>query len=405
MAKPKVFISSTCYDLGVVRSELRHFIMGLGFEPIMSDHSDILYDPKLHTHDSCVAEVSSSDLLVLMIGSRLGGKALPSARALVSLDGLDGETVGKKVPKLEERLSITQLETIRAVELGVPIYAFIQKDVLRDHHLYERNKSKLDIIKQIDFPSIEKRDTAEYIFEFINYIRSRATNNSIFEFENLEDIRECLRSQWAQLFQRLLSERLNNEKARTEFRTVAGQIDDLKAVLLTSIGNNQLKETAKGALKYRRLIEFLLSLLSPFQKNEILSEKKWDEIFDIAEIAYADIKSIDSSSRPDIIFVKHDGTFYRFRGTMRMYENLISDWDEFKKLEEGARKAVYDALVEAFDSRPNMIMRKYDISWDEFQENRQVALHTPSTFQTTASSKTLGELLSDALISDDDADA
>lgn len=167
VAKPKVFISSTCYDLGIVRSELRHFINGFGFEPLMSDHSDILYDPKQHTHDSCIAEVSSSDLLVLIIGSRLGGKALPSARALVNLEDVEGENSENKISKLKDRLSITQLETLRAVELGVPIYAFVQSDVLRDHHLYEKNKSKTHIIKEIEFPSIEKIDTAEYIFEFI----------------------------------------------------------------------------------------------------------------------------------------------------------------------------------------------------------------------------------------------
>lgn len=36
MANLKIFISSTCYDLGVVRAQLRNFIQRMGYEPVMS---------------------------------------------------------------------------------------------------------------------------------------------------------------------------------------------------------------------------------------------------------------------------------------------------------------------------------------------------------------------------------
>lgn len=397
MAKPKVFVSSTCYDLGVVRSELRHFIVGLGFEPVMSDHSDILYDPKLHTHDSCVAEVGSSDLLVLIIGSRLGGKALPSAKALIDWDGVDDRAAEKRVLKLEDRLSITQLEAIRAIEIGVPIYAFIQADVIRDHHLYERNKSKKDIIGKIDFPSIDKRETAEYIFEFINYIRSRSTNNSIFEFQNVEDIRESLRSQWAQLFQRLLNERLTAQKARQEFRSVSAQIEDLKAALLTSIGNNQLKETAKGVVKYRRLIDFLSGILSPIDKQRILSDIQWEDLLELSGIDYLDMRSFDGSSRSELVLVRRDQTFFRYRASIRSYQKLIADWQEFRSLDDVSREAVFQALLEASDSRPNMMIRYYDTPIDEYLEGLADNRGLLESKRDYEMGPTLGEILSEAL--------
>ena len=52
MAEVKVFISSTCYDLSIIRSELRNFIKSMGHIPVMSDYADVLYDPRTHTHTS-----------------------------------------------------------------------------------------------------------------------------------------------------------------------------------------------------------------------------------------------------------------------------------------------------------------------------------------------------------------
>ncbi len=40
MAGLKVFVSSTCYDLALVRNQLRTFIQNLGHDPIMSDYND-----------------------------------------------------------------------------------------------------------------------------------------------------------------------------------------------------------------------------------------------------------------------------------------------------------------------------------------------------------------------------
>ena len=37
MAKPRVFISSTFYDLRQVRQDLDQFIMSLGYEPIRNE--------------------------------------------------------------------------------------------------------------------------------------------------------------------------------------------------------------------------------------------------------------------------------------------------------------------------------------------------------------------------------
>ena len=74
MATPKVFVSSTCFDLGEIREQLARFINSYGFDPILSDHGDVFYKPDCHTHDSCIHEVSNCQLFILIIGGRFGGE-------------------------------------------------------------------------------------------------------------------------------------------------------------------------------------------------------------------------------------------------------------------------------------------------------------------------------------------
>ncbi len=50
MAVPKVFVSSTCFDLSEIREQLSRFISNYGFESVLSEHGDVFYHPDLHTH-------------------------------------------------------------------------------------------------------------------------------------------------------------------------------------------------------------------------------------------------------------------------------------------------------------------------------------------------------------------
>ena len=170
MAEMRVFISSTCYDLSLLRSQLRLFIKNLGYEPIMSDYEDVLYDPRIHTHTSCVDEVQNCNMLILIVGARFGGKATPEALNKVNFEILKNENVSVDLLKEKECLSVTQLEVLKAIENSIPVYTFIDKRVWHDHALYEKNKTS-DIVEKIIFPSIEKQETAKYIFNFINFVR------------------------------------------------------------------------------------------------------------------------------------------------------------------------------------------------------------------------------------------
>ena len=46
MARPRVFISSTYYDLKQTRENLDQFLTGLGYDTVRNEHGDIPYGNK-----------------------------------------------------------------------------------------------------------------------------------------------------------------------------------------------------------------------------------------------------------------------------------------------------------------------------------------------------------------------
>ncbi len=348
MAGLKVFISSTCYDLSILRSDLRSFVLSLGYEPIMSDYADVLYDPRQHTHSSCIEEVKNCDMLIVVIGSRYGGRSVPAALEKVDLQSMEDVLQYVKDNKLQP--SITQLEVLEALQSNIPIYTFIDKKVYYEHEVYEKNK---EISGTIIYPAIDKQDTAKYIFEFINFLRLRSTGNSIFQFEKMQDIEEILKKQWSGYFQRLLNEQrhLSNEQKKVDI--LAEQFKDLKAALLSSIENVDQRKTAKGIVAYRRMIELMMSLgisrrtlISSDADIRILLENQ--NIIDVI-----DSRRIfpDRAMVPRTIFLKDDDTFYDCRMRFEMVEDIFDDWDSFKKEPSRIKEIVFDAVAEMYSPR------------------------------------------------------
>jgi hypothetical protein len=183
VASPKVFVSSTCFDLGEVREQLKRFIRSFGFDPVLSENGDVFYHPDLHTHEACVHEVSNSQLFILIIGGRFGGEYVA-----------------------DKSKSVTNAEYIAARESGIPIFTYIRNGVLSNHHIFQQNKKK-EFVSNIEYPSIEKQEHALDIFSFIDEVR-RAPNNNAFEgFDGFPEIENHLRKQWAGMFFELLRTR------------------------------------------------------------------------------------------------------------------------------------------------------------------------------------------------------
>lgn len=359
MARLRIFISSTCYDLDILRSELRPFISSMGYEPVMSEYSDVLYDPRTHTHDSCLKEVPSCDMVILIIGSRFGGTIVPSALSNLDFNVLEQSSTKSGIIELRDKLSVTQIEVMKAVEESIPLYAFVDDRVLHDRNVYEKNKDKKSIIDQIEFPSIQKRETAKYIFEFINFLSHRLTNNTITGFTRLDEIRSHLSCQWSQLFQRLLLEGRTKTQEARRYRDFSERIEDLKAVVLASLTSPDLRDTAKGAIQFRHLISFVSCLLFIDHRSLLLSNCSWDEL--LVEAKIKEIKTSEDENvhrvRNELLLVLDDFTFYRCRIPRRAFEDFRNDWGNFQKLESHAREAIVDALLEDKEYRRFPMLR------------------------------------------------
>lgn len=346
MAGLKIFISSTCYDLSILRSDLRTFISSLGYDPVMSDYADVVYDPRLHTHTSCVEEVSNCDMLIVIIGSRYGGTSVPEA-----LKKVDISSVTDLMKKSDEKLSITQLEVIEALQNNIPVYTFIDKKVYYEHELYEKNKESA---QNIFFPAIDKQETAKYIFEFINFLRLKSAGNFIFQFEKMKDIEDILKKQWSGYFQRLLSEQRHRTDEQKRMDVLSEQFNDLKTALLSSIESGNQRNVAKGIVNYRRVIELLLSL--NITKKEILSNKNnFDNL--LLELGITNI--IDSRNiglsinymSPKLFFIKNDESFFECRIDMNKLTEIKNDWDDFIKETKEVKEIVYDTVKEMYSPR------------------------------------------------------
>ena len=180
MAKPKVFISSTFYDLQQIRANIDQFVEELGYESVRNEEGDIPYGRDEQLEEYCYKEIRNVDIFVNIIGGRFGTASSKSD------------------------YSITQQELQTALENNKQVYIFIQKDVFYEYRTYLLNKENVGI----NYKYADKK-----IYEFIEKIYALPVNNNIKEFETSTDITKYLKSQFAGLFQRFLEEQTKIKEA------------------------------------------------------------------------------------------------------------------------------------------------------------------------------------------------
>lgn len=160
---PNVFVSSTMYDLSELRAQLRQFIEGLGWQPVMSEYDSFPIDPDQTTVENCRRNVrENADVFVMVVGARYG-----------STDA-------------EADKSVTNLEFIEAKARGVPTYVFVSRDVLAQSAVWRANPEG-DFSMVVDTPRV---------FEFIESFRAGGEVWT-HPFDTAEDIVNRLRQQFA----------------------------------------------------------------------------------------------------------------------------------------------------------------------------------------------------------------
>ncbi|MGI2106787.1 DUF4062 domain-containing protein [Shewanella frigidimarina] len=220
MAIPRVFISSTCYDLKHIRENLKYFVKTIGYEPVLSDDGDVYYSVDKNTHDACLTEVSTCQLFILIIGGRYGGE------------------------HQNKEGSITNNEYREAVKNKTPIFALVESAVYSDHHTYLSNKkTNPTFYEKITYSSIDNIK----IFGFIDEVRKNSLNNAIVSFNDFSDIESYLKKQWAGMMYDLLAERTRNGNAKITNRLIddltiaAKKSEELIKVLLRTTNTEQIE--------------------------------------------------------------------------------------------------------------------------------------------------------------------
>lgn len=209
MSKPRVFISSTFYDLRLVRLELDKFLRILGYEPVRNETGDIPYGKMEALENYCYKEIDNVDILISIIGSRFGS---PS----------DGD----------KARSISNIELKTALKNNKHVFIFIEKNVFIEYETYLLNKDK-----DIEYKYVDNTN----IYRFIEEIKSLPNNNNIKEFETADDITSYLREQFAGLMKQYF---INEQRYRETsiLKDINSTADTLKKLVGFIQNTNQDKQ-------------------------------------------------------------------------------------------------------------------------------------------------------------------
>jgi len=173
---PRIFVSSTYYDLKHLRSIFKVFGDQLGYDIILFEEGDILYPGTISIKEAVFNEINSSDIIVSIIGPRYG-------------------SINE-----ESDFSFSEEEIRHSVNVGRQLIFFVEQSVLAEYQTYKKNVERAEKINWSHVDSVK-------VFRFIEYIYSVPKNSPIFEFQSPQDLLSKLKMQLAGLFKNLLFQR------------------------------------------------------------------------------------------------------------------------------------------------------------------------------------------------------
>lgn len=212
MAVPRVFISSTYYDLRHIRASLDQFVRSLGFDSVLSEKGDIAYEFDRALDESCYREVGSSDMLVLVVGGRAGAAVSDAASSL-------DEGAEEFYRRYD---SITRREYETAAERDIPVFILVDEAVYAEFQTYKLNRDN----ESIAYTSVDSVN----VFRLLDHILTRPRNNPVHSFARFAEIEEWLRKQWAGQFGEMLR-RSSESKKLADLSAQVAEMRDLNRTL------------------------------------------------------------------------------------------------------------------------------------------------------------------------------
>ena len=226
MAKPRVFVSSTYYDLKYVRERLERFISAYCFDPILFESDEVFFNPNTPLDESCYKEVENCHMMILIVGGRYGSLA------------------SEQKEKYEKQyISITRKEYETARRKGIPIMVFVEQNVFAEYKTYMANQKKLPDGFKYAFV-----DDAR-IFDFISSLEQGA----IKIFGKIDDIEHYFSHQIAGMLLIHLKE-LQDKKAEVEIKNAVDEIKVVSQSMQEMINSIAERILSKDQGKYKDLL-------------------------------------------------------------------------------------------------------------------------------------------------------
>lgn len=299
MAVPRVFVSSTFYDLRHIRESLRGLISDLGYIPVLSEEGSVYYDPAVNAADACLTEVGSCQLYVLIIGGRYGSPH-------------------------DDDASVTRAEYRAAVQQKIPIFTLVEQSTLGDYRLYQRNADEEGVdADAIKFPGADD----VRVFHFISEVGQATRNNAFHGFATYDHIESYLKAQWAGMFSSMLQARSESERVRDTLQAVediSERIELFTSQILQSVGSPVAKAIAAmyTLLQHEGQVADDLAYVGVRVKPSTLLRHQ--DLDAAAEASGKEFHVLDEASNVDNILISSTGEIEaeRYEETRALYDDL-----------------------------------------------------------------------------------
>jgi hypothetical protein len=272
--KPRVFVSSTYYDLRHVRERIEKFIDDYGFESVLFESDKVTYEHNKSIDSSAYNEVTLCNIMILIVGGRYG---TPST----SLSPMEDQ---KKYDV--EYVSITLKEFDTALKRNIPIFIFIDKNVYSEYQTYKENQDFLDNYEKYSDSKSGKELKFKFahvdsinIFKFIDSIKAKP----IKTFDQVEEVENYLQNQLAGMFYLYL----DNLQKQKEVEKVLDTVSELNNIslrmneMLNSVGKKIL---GSGDNEYQEVIRKQFEMIVDFFVDNLYEKIEVEDLAEDSEL-------------------------------------------------------------------------------------------------------------------------
>lgn len=225
MARPRVFVSSTYYDLKYVRERIERFIQTYNMDPILFESDEIYFNPNNTIDNSCYNEIGNCQMMILIIGGRYGSIA------------------STKDEYEKNYVSITQKEYKTAKSKGVPVMICVDSNVYSEYKTYQKNRNSLP--KGFEFAHVDDIR----VFEFVSSVEQQA----IKTFSKIEDIEQYFANQISGMLYTYLVQ-LQNDKVMKDIGSAVDQINHVSSSMQEMLNLIAQKVLGRNNEQYETLI-------------------------------------------------------------------------------------------------------------------------------------------------------